>query len=61
MGKTSWLAKLRKTPKFAVRVRRRCRECGRARSVFVKFGLCRICFRNHALEGLLPGVTKASW
>jgi small subunit ribosomal protein S14 len=39
----------------------RCRRCGRARSVFRKFGLCRVCFREMAHAGEIPGVTKASW
>ena len=50
-----------KTPKFAVRLRNRCRLCGRARAYIRKFGLCRICFRKFALEGHIPGVKKSSW
>jgi small subunit ribosomal protein S14 len=50
-----------KTPKFAVRLRNRCRLCGRARAYIRKFGLCRICFRKYALEGHIPGVKKSSW
>jgi len=48
-------------PKFGVRAYNRCRRCGRARAFLRKFGLCRICFRELALEGKIPGVTKASW
>ncbi|TMB99510.1 MAG: type Z 30S ribosomal protein S14 [Chloroflexi bacterium] len=48
-------------PKFGVRHRNRCRLCGRPRAFIRKFGLCRICFRKHALEGNLPGVQKSSW
>ncbi|HEY3124527.1 MAG TPA: type Z 30S ribosomal protein S14, partial [Thermoanaerobaculia bacterium] len=48
-------------PKFMTRKVRRCRICGRARSVLRKFGLCRICFRQNAAAGYLPGVLKASW
>ncbi len=61
MATKAWIAKTRKKPKFAVRSRNRCNRCGRARGFLRKFKLCRICFRNLALEGLLPGVTKASW
>jgi small subunit ribosomal protein S14 len=48
-------------PKFAVRQYTRCRRCGRARAVYRKFGLCRICFRELSLQGEIPGVVKASW
>ncbi len=44
-----------------IRIKRRCRLCGRARAVYRKFGICRICFRNMASDGLIPGVIKASW
>ena len=44
-----------------IRIRNRCRLCGRPRAVYRKFGICRICFRNMASDGLIPGVTKASW
>ncbi|HEX8212649.1 MAG TPA: type Z 30S ribosomal protein S14 [Longimicrobium sp.] len=47
--------------KFAVRHRNRCNRCGRPRAVLRKFGLCRICFRQMALAGEIPGVRKASW
>ncbi|HET8944564.1 MAG TPA: type Z 30S ribosomal protein S14 [Dehalococcoidia bacterium] len=50
-----------KTPKFPGRRRNRCRLCGRPRAFIRKFALCRICFRQAALEGHLPGVQKASW
>jgi len=49
------------TPKFAVRAYTRCQMCGRARSVYRKFKLCRICFREMAHKGEIPGVIKASW
>jgi small subunit ribosomal protein S14 len=55
------MAKLKKKPRFRVRHRNRCQRCGRPRGYLRKFGLCRICFRNLALQGYLPGVTKASW
>ena len=48
-------------PREMIRVRNRCRICGRARAVYRKFGICRICFRNMASDGLIPGVKKASW
>jgi small subunit ribosomal protein S14 len=47
--------------KFAVRVRNRCKVCGRPRGYMRRFGLCRICFRELALAGKIPGVTKSSW
>jgi small subunit ribosomal protein S14 len=46
---------------FADRHRNRCKLCGRPRAVYRKFGICRICFRNLASRGLIPGVKKASW
>jgi small subunit ribosomal protein S14 len=53
--------KAMRTPKYSTRRERRCRLCGRPRSVYRKFGICRICFRKLADEGLIPGVKKASW
>ena len=50
-----------KTPKFKVRLRNRCRRCGRPRGYLRKFALCRLCFRTLALEGEIAGVTKSSW
>jgi len=50
-----------KPVKFAVRLRNRCKSCGRPRGFLRKFSLCRICFRKFALSGQIPGVTKASW
>ena len=47
--------------KFATRLRNRCKRCGRPRGFLRKFSLCRICFRQLALSGEIPGVTKASW
>ncbi|MEO8027006.1 MAG: type Z 30S ribosomal protein S14 [Bryobacteraceae bacterium] len=51
----------KKTPKLGVRHRNRCFRCGRPRGFLRKFQLCRICFRNLALAGEIPGVVKASW
>ena len=61
MAKTSQRVRQRRTPKFKTRGYTRCRRCGRARAVYRKFGICRICFRERALVGELPGVTKSSW
>ncbi len=47
--------------KYPNRVRNRCKICGRPRGYMRRFGLCRICFRQYALEGKIPGVVKASW
>ena len=55
------MAKMRKPQKFAVRFRSRCRLCGRPRAFYRDFGLCRICFRQLALRGEIPGVVKSSW
>ncbi|TDI35202.1 MAG: type Z 30S ribosomal protein S14 [Acidobacteria bacterium] len=61
MARQSSIAKTLKKPKFSVRKMNRCHFCGRPRAYLRKFGCCRICMRKLALEGLLPGVTKASW
>ena len=50
-----------KPPKFKVRVRNRCKQCGRSRAFLRKFDLCRVCFRGLALRGDIPGVIKSSW
>jgi len=61
MARSSQFAKMRKKPKFKIRVRNRCRLCGRPRGYLRKFQMCRICFRGHALLGEIPVVVKASW
>ncbi len=61
MAKTSMKVKAARKPKYAVRGYTRCNRCGRPHSVYRKFGLCRICLRELALAGDLPGVTKSSW
>ena len=61
MAKKALINKANRKPKFKVRAYTRCRRCGRPRSVYRDFGLCRICLRELALAGELPGVTKASW
>ncbi len=48
-------------PRDIIRIKRRCKICGRSRAVYRKFGICRICFRDMASDGLIPGVRKASW
>jgi len=53
--------KCKRTPKFKVRKYTRCQKCGRPRSVYRKFMLCRICLREFAHRGLVPGIIKASW
>jgi small subunit ribosomal protein S14 len=55
------MSKAKTKPKFSTKLRRRCQMCGRARAVYRKFGLCRICFRKLADQGHIPGVRKASW
>jgi small subunit ribosomal protein S14 len=61
MAKKSLILKSQRAPKFSVRTHHRCQVCGRPRGFMRKFGLCRICFRERALIGELPGVTKSSW
>jgi small subunit ribosomal protein S14 len=61
MAKKSMIAKANRTPKFKSRAYNRCKRCGRPRAYLRKFGMCRICFRELARKGELPGVRKASW
>ncbi len=61
MAKTALIEKAKRKPKFSSRTVRRCNRCGRPRAYMRKFGLCRICFREQALRGEIPGVRKASW
>lgn len=61
MATSARMAKMVRQPKYAIRVRRRCRLCGRPRAYYRKFDLCRLCFRGLALRGEIPGVTKSSW
>lgn len=61
MPKQALIEKQKKTPKFKVRAYTRCRRCGRPRGVLRKFGVCRICFRELAQTGQLPGVVMSSW
>jgi len=61
MAKTSKVARTLKKPKYETRKHNRCKLCGRPRGYIRLFGLCRICFRELANKGELPGVTKSSW
>ena len=61
MASKSKIAMAKRKPKFSTRLVRRCKICGRSRAVYRKFGICRICFRKLADQGLIPGVKKASW
>jgi small subunit ribosomal protein S14 len=61
MAKKALIEKANRRPKFRVRAYTRCRRCGRPRAVYRRFGLCRLCFRQLAHQGEIPGITKASW
>ena len=61
MATTAKIAKETKPAKYKIRLRNRCRRCGRPRAYMRKFALCRLCFRQLALEGDVAGVTKSSW
>ncbi|MEK7390842.1 MAG: type Z 30S ribosomal protein S14 [Patescibacteria group bacterium] len=61
MAKTSVIARASKKPKFTTRVVRRCFKCGRKRGYMREFDICRVCFRELANEGKIPGVKKSSW
>jgi small subunit ribosomal protein S14 len=61
MAKKSLVAKQQRKPKYEVRAYSRCTRCGRPRAVYRKFGVCRICLRELAHQGAIPGMTKSSW
>lgn len=61
MARTAMIEKNKRKPKFKVRKHNRCYRCGRPRGYMRDFGLCRICFRELAHKGEIPGVVKASW
>jgi small subunit ribosomal protein S14 len=61
MAKKSMIAKQKRAPKFSTRAYTRCERCGRPHSVLKKFNLCRICIRELAYKGQIPGMRKASW
>ncbi|MGH2787413.1 MAG: type Z 30S ribosomal protein S14 [Actinomycetota bacterium] len=61
MAKKALRIKAEKKPKFKVQAYSRCQRCGRPRAVYRRFGLCRLCFREMAHNGEIPGITKSSW
>jgi small subunit ribosomal protein S14 len=61
MAKKALINKQRKLPKYRVRAYTRCNRCGRSRAVYKRFMLCRICLRELAHDGYIPGMTKSSW
>jgi small subunit ribosomal protein S14 len=61
MARKAMVEKSKRKPKFPVRAHNRCQRCGRSRAFLRKFGVCRICFRDLSLNGLISGVRKASW
>jgi len=61
MAKISMVVRANREPKYSTRKKNRCKLCGRPRAFMRSFALCRICFRQHALKGQLPGVKKSSW
>jgi small subunit ribosomal protein S14 len=61
MARKAMVEKSKRKPKFGVRVHNRCQRCGRSRAFIRMFGVCRLCFRELALNGLISGVRKSSW
>lgn len=61
MAKKSLRAKQKRAPKFKVREYTRCSICGRPRAFYRRFGICRVCLRNMAMRGEIPGLKKSSW
>ena len=61
MAKKAMILKQQRKPKFAVRAYTRCKICGRPHGNLRKYGICRICFRELAYKGQIPGVRKLSW
>lgn len=61
MPKKSQIERAKKKPKYSTRIVRRCWRCGRRRGYIREFNLCRICFRELANRGEMPGITKSSW
>ncbi len=61
MAKKSMIIKASRKPKFKVRAYTRCQRCGRPHAVLKKYGICRICFRELAYKGQIPGMKKSSW
>lgn len=61
MAREAMIVKAQRKPKYSTRKVNRCQICGRPRGYIRQFGLCRICFREHASRGQVPGVVKSSW
>lgn len=61
MAKKSLIEKQKRHPKFSTRAYTRCLKCGRVHAVYRKFKICRLCFRDLAYKGAIPGIKKASW
>ena len=61
MAKRSWIERAKRPPKFSTRKVNRCQRCSRRRAFYRRFGLCRMCFREMAWRGEIPGLVKASW
>jgi len=61
MARTSLKVKAKRPAKFSTRAYNRCDLCGRSKAYYRKFNVCRLCFRELALQGRIPGVKKASW
>jgi small subunit ribosomal protein S14 len=61
VARLAMIVKSEKKPKFKVRAKSRCKLCGRSKAFLKRFQICRLCFRNLASKGMIPGVTKASW
>ena len=61
MARLAMRVKAERKPRFKVRLKTRCKICGRPKGYLRKFQMCRLCFRGLANKGMIPGVTKASW
>jgi small subunit ribosomal protein S14 len=61
VARLALIVKSKRKQKFPVREYHRCQRCGRPRAYYRKFGICRLCFRELSLQGLIPGIRKASW
>jgi len=61
MARKALIVKAGRKPKYKTRVQTRCKVCGRSKGYLRKFQMCRICFREHASRGEVPGITKSSW
>lgn len=61
MARKALIEKANRKPKYSTRIQHRCKVCGRSKAYIRKFGMCRICFREFASKGEIPGVSKSSW